>query len=299
MASTSHNPSILLRRVLALKESSPFVLVVDSIGRTGHCVLEEVARETDESTTIVYVSFESTRKPDYATYFLEGTKSESKLLSTIQSFLPTPEQAKTSKFKFLVMIDCVNFVAGPSIMNLVAQLASPTVALLAVFHKHQPEFRSPELENYPSSLDLLQFMATSILEVQPLANDYGSEQEHESQLQKLEIPRGLNSHRYKLILTNRRKSGRALTYTFQCDTQAHTFALIQEKNVQDGAQEDPEMFEGLTTFNLNTSNKQKVAKEQVALPFLEAQTFNTGGAIVYEFEKDDDYDEEDPFEDPF
>ena len=26
---------------------------------------------------------------------------------------------------------------------------------------------------------------------------------------------------------------------------------------------------------------------------------SAGGAIVYEFEKDDDYDEEDPYEDPF
>ena len=44
---------------------------------------------------------------------------------------------------------------------------------------------------------------------------------------------------------------------------------------------------------------QKAARENVALPFLEAQSFNAGGAIVYEYEKDDDYDEEDPYEDPF
>lgn len=63
------------------------------------------------------------------------------------------------------------------------------------------------------------------------------------------------------------------------------------------------MLEGLTTFNLGMTEKQKMAKASTELPFYQAQEFGDGGArggaIVYEFEKDDDYDEEDPYEDPF
>ncbi|SCV02478.1 LAME_0H01442g1_1 [Lachancea meyersii CBS 8951] len=299
MASSSHNPSILLRRVLALKENSPFILVIDSIGRSGHCVLDEVAREAEESTTIIYVSFETVRKPKYATHFVGGCKSATRLLTAIQSSLPSPEQSKFSASKYLVVIDCVNFIAASSVVELITQLASPSVTLLAIYHKDLPEYRLPELENYPSSLQLLRFMAPSILEVRPFTNDLAAEQDLESRLQKLEMPLGLNSSIYKLILTNRRKSGRALTYTFKCDSQVHSFVPIQDVRTTSDGQEDSEMFEGLTTFNLNTSHKQKAAKDQVDLPFLEAQSFNTGGAIVYEFEKDDDYDEEDPYEDPF
>ncbi|SCU86546.1 LAFA_0E01508g1_1 [Lachancea sp. 'fantastica'] len=300
MASTSHNPAILLRRVLSLRENSHFVLVIDSIGRSGHCVLDEVAHEAEGSTTIIYVSFETIRKPNYATHFIDGCISPSRLLTTIQSFLPSPEHSKLSAgSKFLVVIDSINSIPGGNLVQFVTQLASPSVALLAIFHKDVPEYRSAELENYPSSIQLLKFMASSIIEVRPFTLDIGEEQDQESGLQKLDMPTGLNSSVYKLILTNRRKSGRALTHEFKCDSQTHSFTPIQNDEDSTGDPEGSESFEGLTTFNLGTSNRQKAAKEQVALPFLEAQTFNTGGAIVYEFEKDDDYDEEDPYEDPF
>ncbi len=59
------------------------------------------------------------------------------------------------------------------------------------------------------------------------------------------------------------------------------------------------LLKGLTTFQIGLTDRQKQVRDGVDLPFLEAQEFNTGGAIVYEFEKDDDYDEEDPYEDPF
>ena len=122
------------------------------------------------------------------------------------------------------------------------------------------------------------------------------------------IPRGLNNSVFNLLLINRRKSGRSLRYNFQIDSKKHEYILIngKENNANSSSDnpineaETPEMLQGLTTFNLTTSEKQRRAKEQVNLPFLEAQQYgSSGGAIVYEYEKDDDYDEEDPYEDPF
>lgn len=294
MASTSHNPSILLRRVLSLKEGSPFILCVDSIGRSASSIIEEVARELAGNTTIVYVSYETNNKPDFATHFVEGTLSESRLLTTVQSYLPSQ-----ATHKHLVVIDSLNSIPSSKVSQFVSSMVSPSVTLLGVYHKHQPESRPPSMDNYPSSLQLLQFMATSILECQPLTADAAAEEELDSQIRALTIPRGLNSHIFKLIFTNRRKSGRALTHAFQFDSRTHSYTVLPDKNETGDDADASDTFEGLTTFNLSTSTKQRAARENVALPFLEAQSFNAGGAIVYEYEKDDDYDEEDPYEDPF
>ncbi|CUS22470.1 LAQU0S05e06106g1_1 [Lachancea quebecensis] len=295
MASSSHNPAILLKRVLSLRESSPFILCVDCIERSAACLVEEISREVGDSATIIYVSYETNNKPAYATHFIEGTGSESKLLDTIRSYLPS----KPSPRKHLVIIDTLNLIPSSKLSQFISSMVSPSVVLLGIYHKQQPEARPSSMENYPSSLQLLQFMATSILECLPITEDAAAEEALDSKIQKLVIPRGLNLHVFKLVLTNRRKSGRALTYTFQFDSGSHSYNVLQEQAVNGNAGDDQEMLEGLTTFNLNISNRQKAARENVALPFLEAQSFNAGGAIVYEYEKDDDYDEEDPYEDPF
>ncbi|GMF02225.1 unnamed protein product [[Candida] boidinii] len=76
----------------------------------------------------------------------------------------------------------------------------------------------------------------------------------------------------------------------------------ENDNYGDGGDNDNDsLLKNLTTFNLTTTSRQKLAKDQVELPYLQAQQSmgSIAGAIVYEFEKDDDYDEEDPYEDPF
>ncbi|CAR21732.1 Elongator subunit IKI1 [Lachancea thermotolerans CBS 6340] len=295
MASSSHNPAVLLKRVLSLRESSPFILCVDCIERSASSIVEEVSREVGDSATIIYVSYETNNKPRYATHFVEGTGSEARLLDTIKSYLPS----KPSPRKHLVIIDTLNLIPNNKLSQFISSMVSPSVVLLGIYHKQQPEVRPSSMENYPSSLQLLQFMATSILDCQPITEDAAAEEMLDSKIQKLVIPRGLNSPVFKLVLTNRRKSGRALTYSFQFDSRNHTYNVLQEQAENENTEDDKEVFEGLTTFNLNISNRQKAARENVALPFLEAQSFNAGGAIVYEYEKDDDYDEEDPYEDPF
>lgn len=78
-------------------------------------------------------------------------------------------------------------------------------------------------------------------------------------------------------------------------------SYVPLRKAKGSTEDDDELLKDLTTFNLGTSSKQRLAKEQVELPFMEAQAElgKVGGAIVYQFEKDDDYDEEDPYEDPF
>jgi elongator complex protein 5 len=201
--------------------------------------------------------------------------------------------------KNLILIDSINYIDTENLSLFLTTIIKPNVTVLTTFHTSLPEFE-PNASNhyYPQSLKILQFIASSILEILP--NISGDHEDVENQLNTLKIVKGLNSESVVNVqFVNRRKSGRSISYKFSINVKSHEYVqILNESNDSDNVQ-DLSMFDNLTTFNLNTSAKQKIARDSVALPFLDAQNFESGGAIVYEFEKDDDYDEEDPYEDPF
>lgn len=285
----SQNSVVLLNRLLSLKESSPFLLVLDSLAQTSHYFIQEVAHKF--SNNIIYLSFETLNKPKYANEFLDC------------SVIPQQEiidfvQKKTGGVttKSLVIIDSLNYIENKKLTEFITSLILPNITILGVFHTHVPQ---PASINYPSSISLLNYVASSIFELEPKKLD--DEEAVDNKLNKLQFPvnLNLNSPVFKLILTNRRKSGRSLTYQFIINTENHTYEPFKENTEE--VEEDESLLKDLTTFNLTTNSKQKLAREQVELPFMQAQEAlgSAGGAIVYEFEKDDDYDEEDPYEDPF
>lgn len=285
----SQNSVVLLNRLLSLKESSPFLLVLDSLAQTSHYFIQEVAHKF--SNDIIYLSFETLNKPKYANDFIDC------------SVLPQQEiidfvQKKTGGVttKSLVIIDSLNYIENMKLTEFITSLILPNITILGVFHTHVPQ---PASINYPSSISLLNYVASSIFELEPKKLD--DEEAVDNKLNKLQFPvnLNLNSPVFKLILTNRRKSGRSLTYQFIINTENHTYEPFKENTEE--VEEDESLLKDLTTFNLTTNSKQKLAREQVELPFMQAQEAlgSAGGAIVYEFEKDDDYDEEDPYEDPF
>ncbi|SCU98567.1 LAMI_0F15324g1_1 [Lachancea mirantina] len=294
MASSSHNPSILLRRILTLKEPTAFVLCLDRLEQSANAIGQEFARNNSDAV-VIYVSFETLNKPAYVTHFLEANvHNMSKLASNLITYLP----AQRDDRKSIVVLDALNYVPNEHLSTFITSIASVPTVVVGTFHRDMPELRSPALENYPSSLTLLQFIATTIFDCRSLPQQHANAEELESELGCFSIPKGLNDPVFKIVLTHRRKSGRALTYQFRYNSDKGDYQYTQSREEEETAEQE-NMFEGLTTFNLNTSSRQKQAKEQIELPFLEAQRFNTGGAIVYEFEKDDDYEEEDPYEDPF
>lgn len=309
MASSSHNPVILLKRILSLTESSPFILCLDSIAQTSYKLIQEFVHQSKSKGNeypIVYISFETVNKPPYCTQFIDATQMDFvHLVKQIISYLPaaTATQAK----KHMVIIDSLNYISTEHITRFLSEIASPHCTMVATYHKDiKDENRTviPDWNNnYPDKLTLLQFMATTILDIDVVLTGTLDTEEVSELLNEFRIPRGLNNDIFQLRLVNKRKSGRSLEYDFIVNSNTHEYELLlntkQEEESSSNGLETPEMLQGLTTFNLGTSNKQKLAKDQVALPFLEAQSFGQGGAIVYEYEKDDDYDEEDPYEDPF
>lgn len=301
MITSGHNPCTLLKRVLSLAEVSPFVLITDSLAQSSRKLIEEVRHNIKENSriSVVYVSFESVDKPSYADVFIAaGGLSLDKLSQTIRTYLPSAEASDGTKS--VIIVDSINYILTGHIAQFVSGIASRNSTLLAVYHTDVPESQEAGMSHYPKSLELLNFVATTIIEVQPVLPPSVSVEQMKEDLSQFVIPRGLNDDTFQLTLTTRRKSGRSLSYQFRINSRTHIYDNVVVSNpTDDNDNETPEMLQNLTTFNLSTSSKQKLAKEQVELPFLEAQSFNTGGAIVYQFEKDDDYDEEDPFEDPF
>ncbi|EHN01983.1 Iki1p [Saccharomyces cerevisiae x Saccharomyces kudriavzevii VIN7] len=309
MASSSHNPVILFKRVLSLTESSPLILCLDSMAQTSHRLIQEFIHQSKSKGNecpVVYISFETVNVPSYCTQFIDAAQMDFvHVVRQIISYLPaaTATQAK----KHMVIIDSLNYIPTDLITRFLSEIASPHCTIIATYHKDITDDDHAVIpggnNNYPDKLTLLQFMATTILDIEvALAGNLDTEEVGEL-LNEFRIPRGLNNEIYQLRFVNKRKSGRSLEYDFKINSKNHEYELslnTRQEEVDGGNElETPDMLQGLTTFNLGTSNKQKLAKDQVALPFLEAQSFGQGGAIVYEYEKDDDYDEEDPYEDPF
>lgn len=283
---------VLLQRHFALKESSPFNLIFDSLGQSAFYLLQEFVHHSPGP--IIYLSYETTSAPEYATAFLDCSKSS---LEEIVKFIESCVSSASPAKKALVIIDSLNYVPAEGITQLVSSLVLPKATIIGCYHNNVPE---PFSAGYPSASVVLRYISQAIFEVSP--ETIGDEEEYQQQLSLLLfLPgRGLNLHRFKLHLENRRKLGKSLLYDFIVDSKTHVYEQYVAAETEDDVNEE-EMLKELTTFNLSTNAKQRFAREKVDLPFMEAQTEmgKMGGAIVYEFEKDDDYDEEDPYEDPF
>lgn len=306
---SSQNSLVLLNRILTLKDGLPFVLLVDSLYQTSHYMMEEFTYKW--TNDIIYLSFETVNRPKYANDFIDCMDlSLSEILQKVKEALKVSSgKASGSSIgpgsinkKSLIIIDCLNYIPIHQVASFISGLISPTTILLGVYHD---DFNSQlsKYPNFPSHRTLLNYIASSVFELEPYHKTEIDEEDIDNEVNKLKIPAisSINGTTFKVTLINRRKSGRSLTSRFIINTIQHTYEPYKE-NVQDSIDpEDESMLKDLTTFNLTTSLKQKLAKEQVELPFMQAQEElgSYSGAIVYEFEKDDDYDEEDPYEDPF
>lgn len=308
---SSQSSLVLLNRILSLKDGLPFILVTDSLAQSGHYMIQEIAHKSNNE--IMYLSFETVNKPKFATHFLdcmdfspiEIVKKVKELVSNSSSTSPSASAAAATASatkKTLIVIDAVNSIPIEHMANFISSLISPTTIVLGVYHDDSinPLHKYP---NFPSHRKLLNYIASSVFEVEPYHKVEIDEEELDNDLNKLKVPAiaSLNSPVFKITLINRRKSGRSITSQFVLNTTDHSYEPYKETSQSSEDPEDESMLKDLTTFNLTTNLKQKLAKEQVELPFMQAQEElgSYSGAIVYEFEKDDDYDEEDPYEDPF
>ncbi|KAI5955295.1 hypothetical protein KGF54_001856 [Candida jiufengensis] len=299
---SNQNATVLLTRLLSFRESSSFHLILDSLTQSSYYLIQEYIHQIKSNHKILYLSYETINKPTYATEFLDCTVTPlADVIKFVKAHNPTDSSSTSNTSKNVIIIDSLNYITNESLTSFIANLVTPQSVVVATYHTNCV---APFMKytNYPSNIALLTYIASSIFEIEPLTNESIDEESLERDMSQLNFPvnANLNSETFKVVLTNRRKSGRSLIYKFKIDSKNHSYEIIKEQTPADNT-EDEELLKDLTTFNLTTSDKQKLAREQVELPFMQAQEAlgSSGGAIVYEFEKDDDYDEEDPYEDPF
>lgn len=296
MTASVASPEILLKRILSLKENTAFFLSLDTVNQSHKPLTEELIFNTNSEKSqipISYISFETPLKlkPSYLStnsdsFYRFYSMNESEKNQIISKLIK-------STSKNLIIIDSFNYFDKSQLMEFLKVMSNPLNILYGVYHIDI----SPISNDSPSVLNHLTFLSSVIFDIKHQKID---DSKYYSHLDTPKFPEFASSNIFNLDLTYRRKSGRELQYKYTIDTKKHEYKLILAVSDNDQA-EDESLLEGLTTFNLSTNDKQRKQREQVDLPFMEAQKSlgAVGSAIVYTFEKDDDYDEEDPYEDPF
>lgn len=300
MSVTIASGSVLLNRVLTLREDVSLMLSLDTVLQSSAYLTSEVVyklkKHTGDISKVIYVSFETTNKPEFADIYIEAlNKPIDKILEEIQSIKAVP--------KALIVIDSFNYIdTTGALVKFLKRIVCASNIVYGTYHLDIPS--STSLANRSSRLALLKFMAGAIFEVRPTLKGYDQTQLTNA-IRYLDIPiNQCNGKNFEITLVFRRKSGRSMNYNIKINTVTHTYTSIDEtgKEKKNKERENEEkLLAGLTTFNLGTTKKQKEEREKVELPFMEAQKSmgSIAGSTVYEFDKDDDYDEDDdPYEEP-
>ncbi|KAI9864631.1 MAG: hypothetical protein M1813_003120 [Trichoglossum hirsutum] len=209
----------------------------------------------------------------------------------------------------------------------------PSVSILATYHTDVPVSLPQNLENpnpyLPRPLTLLTYLATTLLTAHSLTHTLAlkaardrSEPEPvfglEEGLEGVLVGLGSNDRRGVVVeMEYRRRSGRGVGEWYFLPSDDHPLQITGPnmlpggkeekvillvdhplyKNITDSSNDDiPEPIPSATsTFNLDLTDKQRKAREEVVLPYYDAQSeggVGEGGRIIYEMGWEDDFDEE-------
>lgn len=317
----AHN-LLLISKLLSGRDASPFTLVIDSLEQSSKPVIREFTKRANlAKTRVIYVSFETLKKPKNADVFISASNQT---LQTLQKEI----SVAAAKTKCLLIFDSLNTLASDPSANLPALLSSlisPLVSLLAVYHQDIPLWLSHDFTHNPHPLTLLKYLSTAIFTThsfshvlaQKSARDrslaepvFGISEEIEGVIQGLgsNEPRGI-----VLEMEYRRKSGRGVREWFFLPsitptsttssglTRTKEIAILLEdhplyRHVLASGTEEGGGGEGMiSTFSLELTEKQKRDREGVVLPYFDAQKeggVGEGGRILYDMGEEDDFDEE-------
>jgi elongator complex protein 5 len=318
----------LMSRVLNIRtNASPFTLVLDDLNqRAMPLVGELIRRGLSRNIHVVVISFETTRF--HHTIRSIPARNDSNGEQILQDLSAAMADAKES----LVIVDSlselltVKGIDMSALFNLVAGKFAST--LVGVYH--QDLLPTPDAQNAyaPQPLDLLKYMATSVITCKSFAHVLAIKAAKERSLAEpthglLQGAEGVvqcldaNDHRGIVLEAEfRRKSGRpesevyflrsARTSDYNAPMPGMLYGTLKQEFVTlldqvpaYGSQEVLGMInagadEMESTFSLGLTDKQKQAREGVVLPYFDAQKGEggEGGRILYDMGVEDDFDEE-------
>ncbi|KAI9808748.1 MAG: hypothetical protein M1825_003900 [Sarcosagium campestre] len=321
----NHN-LLLASRLLDLRDnSSPFTLVTDSVEQSGRPLVREFIRRAHTSgVEVIYISFETVRRPKNVTHFLQVYEKP------ISDLTKTVEKCRSTS-KTLIIIDSLYSLTASSpnaLPELLSSFINATTSLLAVLHTDVPVGTSTDFYG-PPPLELLRYLSTTLLNVLSLAHVLATKTARDRSLAEPNFGRaegegiivgeGANDRRGIVFeMEYRRKSGRSIRDTFflpsrpftsltpqmpsVVTSRAHQLILLEDLDLFKASEQvarSDEVDEGTElggpTFNLDLTAKQRQDREGVVLPYFDAQNdggVGEGGRILYDMGQEDDFDEE-------
>ncbi|KMP09555.1 hypothetical protein CIRG_09725 [Coccidioides immitis RMSCC 2394] len=331
----THNLLLLSSLLNQRDTASPLTLLLDSLEQPATPLLREYIRRARLSKSqVTFVSFETFTRPEAVDSFLSATrKSPNEVAKEVVASFP-PRDDKFPDKRTLVIIDSIHPLvcrkgAGQEV-NVAEFLSSmlsaaskrTQISLIVVYHQDMPAPRN-SLPYSPSLLSLLTYLATSIFTVHSLAHVlarkaaadrsmvtpvFGLEEERDGVI----IGRQDSGKRLGkndgivLEMEHRRKSGRGVVEWYflpaasqYSQGQAREVAILLDDHPLYKREEEPGPPTGdeepVSTFELGLTERQRRDRENVVLPYFDAQKGEgpgEGGRILYEMGEEDDFDEE-------
>lgn len=318
----------LISRILNIRpNASPFTLILDDLNQRAQPLICELVRRTlSRHVNIVVLSFESTRFPSTVRHIPAHTFSKG------DDVLQHLTKALTDSKESLVIVDSLSDLLAiqdmdmSALFNLVAGKFAST--LVGVYHTDLLPTQDAQNSYAPQPLDLLKYMATTIISCKSFAHVLAAKAARERSLPEpthglLQGAEGIvqcldanDARGIVLEAEFRRKSGRPESATYflraarstdyneptkglACGTLKQEFVVLLEQvpaygRVQDAGSSNAASDEMESTFSLGLTEKQKQAREGVVLPYFDAQKGEggEGGRILYDMGSEDDFDEE-------
>ena len=329
LAQYQRHSAHLMSRVLNVRtNASPFTLVLDDLNQRAHSFLGEMMRRAlSRNVNVVVVTFESH-------HFMPAIRTVTGFGATGEEIVKGLREAMSGAKESLVIVDSLYDALNEKgidmgkLFNLVAMEFAST--LVGVYHQDMLASHDvrPETPYAPQPLDLVTYMATSVITCKSFAHclaakaakerslpepSHGLLQGAEGVVQCL----GANDHRGIVLEAEfRRKSGRPESETYflrpgrpsdyhtpignlPFGTLKQEFVILLDQVTAYASKDVAGLVNAAgneieSTFNLGLTDKQKQAREGVVLPYFDAQKGEggEGGRILYDMGSEDDFDEE-------
>jgi elongator complex protein 5 len=328
LAQYQRHSAHLMSRVLNIRtNASPFTLILDDLNQSAMPIMRElVIRGLSRNVNIVLVSFEATRfHPAVRNVLAYGQGNGDQILQDIRKAMADAQESLVIVDSLYDLLNTAN-VDMNTLFNLVAGEFAST--LVGIYHQDILPTQDEQDAYAPQPLDLLKYLATSVMTCKSLAHALAAKAAKERSLAEpthglLQGAEGIvqclsaNSHTGVVIEAEfRRKSGRpesevyflrpSLPSDYNAVMPGRTFGTLKQEYVilldQVPAYNNQEILGLLmasadeieSTFNLTLTDKQKKAREGVVLPYFDAQKGEggEGGRILYDMGAEDDFDEE-------
>ncbi|KAF2797444.1 hypothetical protein K505DRAFT_322561 [Melanomma pulvis-pyrius CBS 109.77] len=308
--------------------ASPFTVILDDLNQRATPLITEVTRRgLSRNINVVYVSFETATAihPNIRHIPAWGKHTGGEILRKV-------EKAMADFNESLVVVDSLNELLNVKHVDIGALFKLVAVKyasnLIGVYHQDITATQYPENAYAPQSLDVIKYMATTVITCKSFAHVLATKAAKERSLAEpthglLHSVEGVvqcldaNDHRGIVLEAEfRRKSGRSESETFflraaqpsdyNAPMPGMTFGTLKKEFIVLLDQFPAYCSEGVmmlinaatdgldSTFNLGLTNKQKEAREGVVLPYFDAQKGEggEGGRILYDMGEEDDFDEE-------